>query len=132
MLASWNGYTHRGGVEHDEVGATLGPDLSRARLGRDIYSSEFRRTRDTIAPLGSKLGLKTTIIPARDMAGLVAKLRSDHVGEAVIVSGHSNTLPAIISALGVAEKISMTEADYDGLYFVTLGGDEPRLMKLSY
>lgn len=136
-------------VRHAEKDTTPGvddPGLTRAGEARarrlasllgsagisKIYSSEFRRTKATVAPLGAKLGLPTTVMPARDMAGLVRKLKGDHAGETVIVSGHSNTLPAIMNALGITERVRITDDDYDGLYFVTLGGDQPRLMRLTF
>ena len=97
-----------------------------------IYSSEFRRTKATVAPLSAGIGVPTVVIPAGDMAGLVHRLKTQHGGETVIVSGHSNTLPQIMQALGVTPTPRITDGDYDGLYVVTLGADGTRLTKLSF
>ena len=97
-----------------------------------IYSSEFRRTKATVAPLSAKIGISTEVIAAGDMSGLVGRLKTRHGGETVVVSGHSNTLPQIMRALGVTPTPRITDRDYDGLYVVTLGADGTRMTKLSF
>lgn len=118
-----------------EVGTTrarrLGVMLKGAGV-EAIYSSEFRRTKDTVAPLSASIGVPTQVIRARNMSKLVTTLKTGHAGETVVVSGHSNTLPAIMKALGVSPTPRITDADYDGLYVVTLGADGTRVTKLSY
>jgi hypothetical protein len=47
------------------------------------------------------------------------------------VVGHSNTLPQIISALGVSARVTVAEFDYDNLFLVLLM-PEPRLIRLHY
>lgn len=97
-----------------------------------IYSSEFRRTKATVAPLSAKIGISTEVVAAGDMSGLVERLKALHGGETVVVSGHSNTLPAIMRALGVTPTPRIADRDYDGLYVVTLGADGTRMTKLSF
>jgi broad specificity phosphatase PhoE len=43
-----------------------------------IYTTEFKRTQQTAAPLAKTLGLTITTLPAEDRAALVAKLRRSH------------------------------------------------------
>jgi hypothetical protein len=47
------------------------------------------------------------------------------------VVGHSNTLPQIIAALGVAARVTVTESDYDNLFLVLLDRP-PELIHLRY
>ncbi len=127
-------------AEGDDPGLTAAGTARAATLAgmlRDLpvraaFCSPFRRTRDTLAPLCAARGLTPVALPAADGKGLAARIREHHQGETVVVAGHSNTVPAILQALGVTEKIEMTEADYDRLYVVTLGLDGPRLLPLHF
>lgn len=80
-----------------------------------IFATEFRRVQDTGKPLATKLGLTVQLIPARDTAALVAKLKGSHAKDIVLVIGHSNTLPAAIRALGGPE-VTIRENEYDAMY----------------
>jgi len=102
-----------------------------------IYASQFVRTRETGAPLAERLDLEVTIDPIEgDMetwaAGFAADLLERHRGEAVLVVGHSNTLPAVMRALGVPDPPELSERDYDDLFVVTRTGDAVRVMRLNF
>ena len=56
----------------------------------------------------------------------------DNTGQAVLVSGHSNTIPAIIKELGVTEEVKIADRDYDNLFVVTIEGGKARLTRLHY
>ncbi len=53
--------------------------------------------------------------PARDTDGLVARLRAEHAGGVVLLVGHSNTVPAIIKALG-GPDVTIGDMEYDNLF----------------
>lgn len=82
-----------------------------------IYTTEFRRTQETAAPLSAKLKVAPNRIPSRDTEALVKTLRSRDAGKIVLVVGHSNTVPEIIRAYG-GPKISIDDKDYDNLFIV--------------
>jgi broad specificity phosphatase PhoE len=82
-----------------------------------IYVTEFRRTQDTARPLATRLGLVAQPVSFRDTSALVSKLRNEHAGDIVLVVGHSNTVPAIIKALGGPE-VTIAESEYDNLFIV--------------
>jgi hypothetical protein len=88
-----------------------------------------RRAQQTAEPLAKSLGIKIEVIPARDSAALLAKLRS--ASGSVLVVGHSNTKPELIKALGVSSPVTITEQDYDDLFLV-VPGQPPRLIHLHY
>jgi broad specificity phosphatase PhoE len=94
-----------------------------------IYTSEYRRTQETAAPLAKSLGIRPEVIPADDQRSLVAKLRGS-TGN-VLVVGHSNTLPALLSALGINTRITIGEGDYDNLFEVKLR-PKPELIQRHY
>ena len=131
-------------VRHAEkADATTDPDLSQAGRARAealakmlkdanitaIYATEFKRTQQTAAPLAKYLGITVTILPAKNSAALAAKLRASN-GNSLVV-GHGNTIPGLINALGISERINITENDYDNLFVVVLD-KKPRLIRLHY
>lgn len=87
---------------------------------RAVYATEYRRSRETVEPLAGERGLAVTVAPARDTAGLAKAILESHRGEAVLVAGHSNTVPAILRALGAAEAPDLAESDYDDLFILTI------------
>lgn len=104
--------------------ATLAAMLKDAGITA-IYTTEYRRTRDTAAPLADLLKLSSEAISARDQAALLAKIKA-HTSGAVLVVGHSNTVPAIIKALG-GPDVTIGDNEYDNLFFVGPGGVTTRV-----
>lgn len=90
-----------------------------------IYTTEYRRTKDTAAPLAEALKLTSEVVPARDQAALIAKIKANTAGT-VLVVGHSNTVPMIIKALGGAD-VTVADNEYDSLFFVAPGGATTRI-----
>lgn len=132
-------------VRHAEKAASGGndPDLSDAGRVRAeslattlkdtgvsaIFVTDLKRTQQTAAPLAKILHLEPAIVPAKDSAALVAKLRALN-GNALVV-GHGNTVPDLIKAFGIATPISIEENDYDNLFVLVLDA-KPRLIRLHY
>jgi len=99
-----------------------------------IYASEFARTQQTVEPLADVLGFEVMTHPAADTDGLVEMLRAGHSGGVVVVAGHSNTVPAIIEALGAGPVEAIEEAwEYDNLYVVVVeASGRARVSTLKY
>ena len=132
-------------VRHAEKAANGGtdPDLSPAgrsradalaRILKDsgivaIYTSEFKRTQETAAPIAKLLRLSPTVLPAKDTTALVAKLHELN-GNALVV-GHGDTIPNLLKALGIDAVIGIPESDYTELFLVTLG-EKPQFIRLHY
>lgn len=86
---------------------------------RAIFTSEYKRTRETAAPLARSLRIQPEIVAAGDLRSLLSKINATSGN--VLVVGHSNTLPQIIAALGVRSKVGISESDYDNLFIVRTG-----------
>lgn len=64
-----------------------------------VFTSTFRRTRQTAEPALRALGIDGRIMP--DAATVARDARAGEFGGVVLVAGHSNTVPEVIAALGV-------------------------------
>jgi broad specificity phosphatase PhoE len=94
-----------------------------------IFTTQFKRTQQTAAPLAKALHLEPAIISSKDQPALIAKLRG--ASGNVLVVGHGNTIPDLVKTLGIATPISITENDYDNLWIVLLE-DKPRVLRLHF
>jgi phosphohistidine phosphatase SixA len=115
-----------------EIGRARAEALAQALRDAQIsaiYTSEYKRTQETAAPLARSLGIRPEVIPGDDVRSLVEKLKASRGN--VLVVGHSNTLPQIISALGISSRVTVAESDYDNLFLV-LRTPDPRLLRLHY
>jgi len=87
-----------------------------------IFSSPYRRTRDTAAPLAEALGLPVTPYDPRDSAALARTLYLEHRGHKVLIVGHSNTVPLIVEALGGARPPDLAHSEHDAMFIVAANG----------
>lgn len=85
-----------------------------------IITTSFLRTKATAEPTAKALGLTPQVINAQATAADVAAAIRKHSGHTVLVVGHSNTVPAIIEALGAKRPPAICDAVYDNLYVVTI------------
>ena len=82
-----------------------------------IYSTDYRRTRQTVAPLAAQKNLPVLIYNPRDLPGAAAALCRE-VGVAV-VAGHSNTTPTLVALLGGEAGPPIVEkSEFDRLYLL--------------
>ncbi len=99
----------------------LADALKGARISA-IFTTVYQRTRDTAAPTARQAGLVAEALPiargglSEHVAEVVRKLR-EKPDAVVLVVGHSNTVPAIARALGVAVA-DMPECEYSRLTIV--------------
>ena len=93
-----------------------------------IYVTEFKRTQQTAAPLAERVHLKPTVLP--DTQQLVQAIRGRQSGVVVVV-GHSNSVPAIIAALG-GPKLSISDPEYNNLFVLTVFPSQSSLLRLHY
>jgi broad specificity phosphatase PhoE len=82
-----------------------------------IYTTEFKRTQETVAPLAAKLGVTPKAMSSDNTAALVTELRTKHAHDIVLVVGHSNTVPDVIKAFG-GPVVTIADDEYDNLFVV--------------
>ena len=103
-----------------------------------VITTQFQRTRQTAAPLVASLGITPSVVAASakvpDHAKAIADtIRARYSGQTVLVVGHSNTVPAIVAALGGAPSPDLCDDQYDALFTVVLAADgKARVVKARY
>jgi len=99
-----------------------------------IYTSAARRAQMTVAPLAQRLRLEPIVVPSADPKALARRVLREHAGERVLIVGHSDTVPEIVSALsGVHDIPPIEDTDYGTLYIVSVPlVGRASLLRLNY
>jgi broad specificity phosphatase PhoE len=100
-------------------------DVARKANVTAIMTTQLLRTRNTAEPTAKALGITPQVLNAGDtrhVQNVAAAIRM-HAGKTVLVVGHSNTVPAILEALGVKERASICEMEYDQVFTVKIAAD---------
>jgi len=98
-------------------------ELLAAMLGEvelsAVYSTKWKRNQQTARPTAERHGLAVTEYSADQQASaFLSELLAKHSGGAVLVIGHSNTIPELLAAL-TGEPESDHLDSYDDLFVVT-------------
>jgi broad specificity phosphatase PhoE len=138
-------------VRHAEKAAEAGADPGLSEAGHEraraladaladtgvasIVTSGFSRTRDTAAPLAARRGLPVQAVATdggleAHVAAVAAAARA--APAPVLVVGHSNTVPAIIAALGGPRLPDLADDEYDRLFVLVADGEQVRLVQARY
>lgn len=84
-----------------------------------LYASGYRRTQLTLQPLATALALPITRYEASASGVFLQALLSRPCSGAMVIAGHSNTLPELLRAAGIAEPASeFDERRYGELFIV--------------
>jgi broad specificity phosphatase PhoE len=110
----------------DSIGQRRARALARALLHTKVDAilvTQYQRTRLTAEPVALASGVTPRVVDTRAggaaHAMAVADAARAEVGKTVLVVGHSNTIPAIVRALGGSAE-AMADGDYDDLYVVII------------
>ena len=99
-----------------------------------IYSTAYKRTRNTVAPLAGAKGLE--VLPYEALKGeAIDKMLQDHAGQTVVISGHSNTIPWTANYLtGNNDLKDFADNDYTNFLVVSVlkKGTSTNLTWLTY
>jgi broad specificity phosphatase PhoE len=104
----------------------------RGRRVRAIITTHLKRARQTAQPAAEAFHVTPEVYEAvgdgqrtgREMAELVRR----HMGEAVLVVGHSNTIPVTIEALGGPKLTEICDSAFSNLFILVIRtGSTPTL-----
>lgn len=102
-----------------------------------IVVSTRKRTVETAAVVAKRTGVAPTVIALEGGAGGHVKAVADAVMRAkgvVLVVGHSNTVPAIVGALGGPKLPDICDASYATMFLLTpaAGGTPAQVVRTDY
>ncbi len=88
-----------------------------------IYSTDFKRTLNTVEPISNKSNLIPILYnPSKVDFG---QFQLENSGKNVLIVGHSNTIPQFVNGLIHQQKYQeMDDNEFSHLYIVTVKGNE--------
>lgn len=132
-------------VRHAEKASASDPDSPLSLAGQDramalarllrasgvqaVFVTDKKRTQQTAEPIASQRSIVPTVVPAGDTTALLQKLKAVPKDAVVLVVGHSNTVPDILTGLGAKERVALRDDQYGRVFAVLDGG---RVLELSY
>jgi 2,3-bisphosphoglycerate-dependent phosphoglycerate mutase len=126
--------------QNDPPLASVGKERAerlRNRVGRfhpgAIYSTNFQRTRETVAPLAAKRHLTVQIYDASKPQDLVNTIMASRTKRFVIV-GHSNTIPPLVNLLTGKDLFkNLQDPEYSVIWVVRMrNGKVTKVEVLDY
>jgi broad specificity phosphatase PhoE len=130
-----------------EAGRARAEALARLLSGagvKAVYTSQFARTKLTAEPLAKLLGVPVNAVPLsvkpdrprevseQSIRELKSRIEA-HAGEAVLVVGHTNSVPDLIRALGGDVIPTMDESKFDDLFVVNVyAAGRAKVVQLKY
>lgn len=103
----------QGKAAADQLAATL-----RSAGIQGVFATQTTRARDTARPTATLFGLEVTEYYAP--ADLATLINEKWFGRPVLIVGHSNTVPALIEALGGDPIGELGSDEYDNLFILSI------------
>lgn len=99
-----------------------------------LYSTPFKRTMETLQPIADQLELEVMNYDPFAKGEWLEEIAEKHAGGTVVISGHSNTIPALANTLLGSETFSQfDEGDYSNLIIiVTNEVGKGKLVRLKF
>jgi phosphohistidine phosphatase SixA len=107
-----------------EIRAGRLADLLSSQPGVAVYATRHRRVQDTARPTAVVWDLHvTTYDETLSPAALISRIKQQHPTGLILIVGHSDTVPGIVSELCRCRVDPIPENDYANLYEVVLRSD---------
>lgn len=85
-----------------------------------LFSTPYKRTRQTLEPIAESEGLEIQTYQPTD-SEFVNMLKTQMAGQTVLIDAHSNTAPVIVNQLsGSMTYPNLSESEYDKIWYITL------------
>jgi len=94
-----------------------------------IWSSDYKRTRDTATPILAKLEIDLTLYDPRNLPEITEKLLAQK--HTTLVIGHSNTTPQLARLLCNCEIADMDETEHDRLIVISIHDGKAQVKTLQ-
>ena len=125
-----------------EAGRRRAEDLAQLLSAAEVthlFSSQFRRTRQTLAPLAEQQELEMQVISAHDPDKQKEALLGLPPGSVAVLAGHSNTVPGMVQSLGgslngllhTEDGEMLHDDEYNRLFLVILSAGDHAIRTLE-
>ena len=84
-----------------------------------VVTSDLRRSQRTGAIIAEGLALERLEFGKHDYKIIVEYLRDNHPEDTILIVGHSGTISPLLREFGHSDRVSISKADYGGLFIVT-------------
>jgi hypothetical protein len=139
-------------VRHAEVEQQNEPDANLSLVGKEraarlarvlaqlqspravdaILAADTKRAQQTVQPLAESLSLPTNVVPPAEWESLGDRIRRDHRGEVVLVTGDPKQLLPVFAELA-DDPIAIPDGEFDRLYVIFSPQlSRNRIIRLSY
>jgi len=121
--------------EGERRAADLAQALASAKI-TSIITTQWRRTRDTAAPLAKALGIEPLVVttkggdPAAHIRELVEAVRKQSGN--VLVVGHSDTAAALLAALNGPKLPNLCDTSFDHIFVLAYADPKSSFLNLRY
>ena len=96
-----------------------------------VITSTAQRTRETGGIIAEALGVDTDAFAPADIAGITDLISFDYEDGTVLVVGHTETIPNIMSELGAFDLYSLDPEDFGRLFVVIPSEEGPSILDLQ-
>ena len=111
------------------AGAEKLRDMLAKKKVTAIYATQTKRAMQTAEPLAKKLGLAVIAYDPKDPAALAEKVAKDR--NAVLIVGHSNTVPELVAKAGGKQPAPLSDTDYGTVFVVKAGSTVVQQIQLQ-
>lgn len=99
----------------------------------NIYSTNYKRTTATAAPLAKNQKKEIKIYDLKKLKTEVETILKDNKGKNALIVGHSNTVLEMIEALGGKRPVAaIYDQEYDYLFQLVIGADGTSEVKVMH
>jgi broad specificity phosphatase PhoE len=85
-----------------------------------FYSTDYRRTRETILPLAQKRHKEIKIYDPQNPQALIDEIMASKT-KRFVIAGHSNTIPGLANLIGKKELFrNLNESEFGAIYLIRI------------
>lgn len=96
-----------------------------------IYATATERARKTAEPLARRLRIAVQTYAAKD--AVAERIRTEHPEGRVLIVGHSNTVPELLTAFGHTAEVKIASNEFDNLFLLVPKKEgPPAVLRLRY
>ena len=107
-------------AEGKERARALNQFLKKEKIAA-VFSTEYKRTMQTAAPVAQRNGIPVKTYDAKDPQAIARLIKSEYADRITLITGHSNTILELVKAFGLTPPVDeLKDDDYDLIFKITI------------